>query len=131
MYNKYKLLLSDYPASSKAGRTIKEYIENADHFLENFKGTRDSEFSDYGEMDLEQLRRTRMAEIKEIRDKYKNVEIYQVRKNRRRNQKGYSGSSKEMDDIYENNTDDEEKLISHFKKQRQRKADQLEEERHR
>lgn len=35
--------------------TIRNYIENADYYNKNFKGTRDSEFSEYDDVNLSKI----------------------------------------------------------------------------
>lgn len=70
--------------------TIKNYIETAEDFIKNFKGTRDSEFSEYEELDLTKLREARHAEIVAIRDKNTNIDIYRVNRKKRGARKDFA-----------------------------------------
>ena len=64
-----------------------------------------------------------MAEIVAIRDQKKNLDIYKVDRRGKRGLRVHKGEGQEMDDeVYENETDDEDKLIAHFVRQREKKA---------
>ena len=110
---------------TKAGTSIKGYIENSDQFMNNFKATRDSEFSQYSEIGqdmIEKLHENRNAEIGIIKgENSANIDLIKVsRKNQ--GSKFKQESYQKIDDLKEDKTEDEEKLLEHFLKKRDDKA---------
>ena len=54
-----KYMLFQELDKGKTGPQIKEFVVKADYYLENFKTSRDSEFSEYDEIDLTRLKQER------------------------------------------------------------------------
>lgn len=53
----------------------------SDYYLQNFQASRDSEFSEYDDLDLTDIKEARKAEIEAIRGgKSQNIDIYQIKR---------------------------------------------------
>lgn len=56
VFKKYVIVQRD---NSRTGSTIRNYIEMSDYYMKNFKHTRDSDFTEYDEYDLNPLKYAR------------------------------------------------------------------------
>ncbi|CDW82160.1 UNKNOWN [Stylonychia lemnae] len=121
VFKKY-LFLQQSKDQSKAGQSIKNFIEMSEYYMENFKHTRDSEFSNYDDMDLTNLKELRKAEIEAIRGgKSRGLDVYHI------NRKQKQGSLKlekydRVDDIQSDQILDEDQLIAHMQKKQDEKS---------
>lgn len=124
VFKKHLFVSNEYPDQSKVGAQIKSYIEMLEYYKQMFKGTRDSEFSEYSDIDLTEIRNARLAAIKAIRkgqvddEINKHLEIYHI-KRKRRGRNILPGQDDDVDftdmeDLYEEVTDDEDKLIEYY-----------------
>jgi len=58
--------------------------------MQNFKAHRDSEFSEYDDIDLTKLHNQRNAEIDIVKDRKKNIDVYRRDINKRGTMAAYS-----------------------------------------
>jgi hypothetical protein len=84
VFKKYVITQRD---NSRTGTTIRNYIEMSDYFMKNFKHTRDSDFTEYDDYDLNLVKYARQEEIEAIRAGY-------------RRRRGDGSESQERIDVY-------------------------------
>eukprot|EP00347_Sterkiella_histriomuscorum_P013604 403364082 len=95
----------------------------SEYYLQNFHASRDSEFSEYDDLDLTDIKEARKAEIEAIRGgKSQNIDIYQINRKLKQGSAFKLEKYDKVSDLAHDQTDDEEKLIAHFLKKRDEKA---------
>lgn len=106
---------------AKAGTQIKNYVEQSEYYMQNFKVHRDSEFSEYDDIDLTKLHNQRNAEIDIVKDRKKNIDVYRREINKRGTMK-QNPKYESVADIEVDQEVDEDKLIELYVKKQEQKA---------
>ena len=121
VFQKYQFLSNPAPDQSKTGANLRLYIQTAQEYLHQFKPARDSEFSEYDDLDLTNLRNQRLADIRPLKDRgLEHLKYYLIngKYGPKRVAQGYKkGKLGDVLDI-----DDDEALLQYFLKQSGDKA---------